>query len=165
MFGTSSLPLLPLVTALAVLATVARPSGDTAGNDVDRLRWMAGCWELAARGRVTHEQWMAPAGGMMLGMSRTVVRDSVREYEHLRIETRAGVATYIAHPSGQATTAFAATHVSDSSVTFANPTHDFPQRIMYRRVGADSLVARIEGDRGGSVRGIDFPMRRMACAG
>ena len=163
MFGNRPLNVLRLLAALVVIPAAMRWAGDSRGGDVERLRWMAGCWELAARGRVIHEQWMAPAGGMMLGMSRTVVRDSVREYEQLRIETRNGVATYVAQPSGQAATTFAATHLSDSSVTFANPAHDFPQRIMYHRVGADSLIARIEGDRGGKLQGMTFPMRRAAC--
>ena len=36
---------------------------------------------------------------------------------------------------------------------------------MYRAIGADSLGARIEGVRGGTLRGIDFPMQRVRCAG
>jgi len=32
-------------------------------------------------------------------------------------------------------------------------------------VSADALVARIEGMRGGQLRGIDFPMRRVRCGG
>jgi uncharacterized protein DUF6265 len=53
--------------------------------------------------------------------------------------------------------------VSDSAVTFENPSHDFPQRIIYRRRGADSLLARVEGMRGGQLRGSDYPYRRVAC--
>jgi hypothetical protein len=49
--------------------------------------------------------------------------------------------------------------VSDSGFTVENPAHDFPQRISYRKRGADSLLARIEG----GTRDIDFPMRRVAC--
>ncbi|MGH8854313.1 MAG: hypothetical protein ACREWI_08545 [Telluria sp.] len=44
---------------------------------------------------------------------------------------------------------------------FENPAHDFPQRIIYRRVGDTGLHARIEG----KGKGIDFPMRRTACGG
>ena len=165
MFGSRSLHSMRVLALMAVFPLAARWACTQPARDVDRLRWMAGCWELVAGERVTHEQWMAPLGGLMLGMSRTVVRDSVREYEQLRIETRSGVATYVAHPSGQTTTAFAATSVTDTSVVFANPGHDFPQRIVYRRLGSDSLVARIEGDRGGTVRGMNFPMRRVACGG
>jgi hypothetical protein len=38
--------------------------------------------------------------------------------------------------------------------------HDFPQRVIYRRRGADSLLARVEGMRGGQLRGLDYPYRR-----
>ena len=101
----------------------------------------------------------------MLGMSRTLVRGTAREFEFLRIVLRDSVPTYLAQPGGGAPTAFAAVLVSDTAVLFANPSHDFPQRIVYRKVGADSLVARIEGDQGGQVRGMNFPMKRVACVG
>lgn len=136
-----------------------------AGDGVGRLGWLAGCWELRAGARLTHEQWMAPLGGLMMGMSRTVVRDTTREFEYLRIEVRAGSVAYVARPSGQTETVFPAATVSDSLVIFSNPEHDFPQRIIYRPRGTDSLVARIEGNRNGQVRGIDFPMRRTGCSG
>jgi len=58
---------------------------------------------------------------------------------------------------------FASIAVSDTAVTFENPTHDFPQRVMYRRAGRDSLVARVEGQRRGTVRGVDCPYRRVEC--
>lgn len=151
-------------------AMVALGSGAPAGlagqqgpSEVGALAWMAGCWRLEARGRITEEQWMAPRGGLMLGMSRTVVRDTAREWEHLQIGPRDGRLVYVARPSGQAETMFPVESLADSGVTFGNPAHDFPQRIRYRPIGADSLVARIEGQQGGRTRGIDFPMRRVAC--
>lgn len=149
---------------VAMLVFVAR-SSEAQDLSVQRAGWLAGCWEMTAPGRVTNESWMAPKGGLMMGMSRTVVRDSAREFEHLRIETRAGKAAYVAHPSGQAETAFPATTATDTLLVFSNPAHDFPQQISYRRVNKDSLVARIEGPRGGQIRGINFPMRRVGCVG
>ena len=68
-----------------------------------------------------------------------------------------------AEPSGQAPADFEASAVSDSLITFENPAHDFPQRVIYRRRGSDSLIARIEGTRNGRVRGVDFPYARAAC--
>lgn len=41
--------------------------------------------------------------------------------------------------------------------------HDFPQRIIYRRLADSSLQARIEGKRVGKLQGVDFPMRPPAC--
>jgi len=153
-----------IVAAIVALAAVRGAVSPPAAS-IERLAWLAGCWEVRAGARVTHEQWMAPLGGTMMGMSRTVVRDSTREWEHLRIESRADKIVYITHPSGQTMTEFAGEVVTDTLVVFTNPAHDFPQKIMYRVTSPDSVVARIEGTRNGQVRGINFPMRRAACGG
>jgi hypothetical protein len=100
----------------------------------------------------------------MIGGSRTVVGGVARQFEHLRISARGDTLVYTALPSGQSQTDFRSTAVSSTEVAFENRAHDFPQVIRYRRTGADSLVARIEGPgSGGSVRGIDFPMKRVGC--
>jgi hypothetical protein len=154
--------LISLAATVGVLA--AAPSQSSVQrDDIATLAWLAGCWEQRTGPRITQEHWMAPAGGMMLGLNRTVVRDTTRAWEYLAIAERDGRLVYTAKPSGQAETSFTSAFVSDTLVRFENPTHDFPQRIIYRRVGSDSLLARIEGPRGGEMRGIDFPMRRVAC--
>lgn len=132
---------------------------------IQRAAWLSGCWELRARDRVTVEMWMPPAGGTMLGASRTTIAGNVREFEFLRLRTDGTTLVYVALPSGQKETEFRGAHASDTLLVFENPAHDFPQRVMYRRRGADSVVARIEGSgRDGGSRGIDFPMRRVNCA-
>jgi len=159
------------VAAIAALAIVLLPVGVHAqaasanADPVAPLAWMAGCWEVRTATRVTEEQWMRPAGSSMLGMSRTVAGGALREWESLRVAVVQGRVTYIATPSGQRETPFAATVVSDTLAAFENPTHDFPQRIAYRRIGNDSLVARISATQGGKERGMDIPMKRVRCGG
>jgi hypothetical protein len=131
---------------------------------LERLGWLAGCWQRSSGRRVVEEQWMRPRAGLMLGAGRTVDGDSVVEFEQVRLHERGGRLVYAAAPFGQPPAEFESAVVSDSVVTFENPAHDFPQRIIYRRLGADSLVARIEGVRGGKVRGVDFAYRRAACS-
>ena len=48
-------------------------------------------------------------------------------------------------------------------MVFENPTHDFPQRVIYRLDDAGVLRARIEGLVAGKPRAEDFPMRRVRC--
>ncbi|MDX2183176.1 MAG: DUF6265 family protein, partial [Gemmatimonadaceae bacterium] len=134
-------------------------------DEVSRLGWLSGCWELRTATRVTHEQWMSPLGGALIGMSRTVAGGALREFEYLRITRVADTLRYTAMPGGQRETRFTATQLTDSSVAFANPTHDFPQQIEYRRRGQDSLIATISGVAGGHRRAIPFAMRRTACSG
>jgi len=49
-------------------------------------------------------------------------------------------------------------------VVFENLQHDFPQRVGYKRDG-DALLAWIEGPRNGQTRRIEFPYRKVGCAG
>jgi hypothetical protein len=140
-------------------------SAQQASAPLRQLSWIAGCWrQTSGNGnRVVDEQWMSLRGGTMLGMSRTVHGDSLLELEFLQILEQSSRVVYHAQPSGQRPADFVAQAVSDTLVVFENPQHDFPQRIIYRRRGADSLIARIEGTRNGKTRGIDFPYARVSC--
>lgn len=158
--------ILAIATATPALAqTAASPSATSPNDDIATLQWLAGCWAQRAPGRLTEEQWMAPAGGTMVGMSRTVVRDTTRSWEFLRIARVADRLAYVATPSGQAETVFPLVTLSDTLVAFENPRHDFPQRIVYRRASADSVVATISGTVNGRTRGSAFPMARSRCGG
>lgn len=150
-----------VVTCILITAAAAGLGGQT----MQPPAWLAGCWELRSGNRESLEMWMPPAGGLMLGASRTIVGGAVREYEQVLIKTDGGKLVYTATPSGQQTASFTSVNVTDTSFTVENLQHDFPQRITYRRRGADSLIARIEGPgRGGTgTRGVDFPMRRTTC--
>jgi uncharacterized protein DUF6265 len=153
-----------MMLPVAVVAAIAGlSSAATQAAPLDRLRWLGGCWELRRGPRVTFEMWMLPEGGMMLGASRSVVNGVVREVEQLRLSLRGDTLVYTALPSGQQETEFKAVIVSDSGFAVENPAHDFPQRIIYSRRGADSLLARIEGPGQGGTRGIDYPMKRVSC--
>lgn len=55
--------------------------------------------------------------------------------------------------------------IEPDSVVFAAPEHDYPQIVGYRRSGADSVVAWIDGTSGGKPRRIEFSYRRVACSG
>ena len=75
---------------------------------------------------------------------------------------------YVAIPSDQQQTAFrldgTTTDDKDTIFTFANPQHDFPQRITYRRGTEGWLYATIEGKLKGEDRKVIYPMRRIDCA-
>jgi hypothetical protein len=114
---------------------------------LEALAWMAGSWAASDGERRTEEHWTGPAGGMMLGLHRDVARGE-GSYEFLRIaETPTGV-VYLASPQGREPTPFPLVEISAARAVFANPAHDFPQRILYWLEGGD-LCAAVEGDQGG----------------
>jgi hypothetical protein len=150
--------------SFVVMACVLAASTVTAQQlTIDRVAWLQGCWR-STRGEATvEEQWMAPRGGTMLGMGRTVRGSKLVEYELVLIKEQEGRLAYEAHPSGQSTATFMATTASDSGIVFENPQHDFPQRVGYRRNGADALEAWIEGQANGKSRRVDFSYQRAPC--
>ena len=85
------------------------------------------------------------------------------EYELVLITARDGRLAYEAHPSGQSSATFLSTSVSDAHVVFENPEHAFPQRVGYRRDGANGLAAWIEGQADGQSRRVDFSYQRARC--
>jgi hypothetical protein len=130
---------------------------------LDRVAWLHGCWQSTGSPVVVEEQWMAPRGGTMIGMGRTVRDGRTTEYELVVLKEQEGRLAYEAHPSGQPSAVFLSSEVTDASVVFENAEHDFPQRVGYRR-SESGLAAWIEGTVKGQTRHIDFNYARVACA-
>jgi len=129
---------------------------------LNRLGWLAGAWRVEKNGRLIEEQWMAPAGGVMLGMSRTVAKGKVTEYEFMQIrEGPGGDLYYVAQPSRQKEAAFKLLTQAESAVVFENKEHDFPQVIGYLLQPDGALLAFIEGPKAdGGTRRVEFLYRR-----
>jgi hypothetical protein len=150
---------------MMILAAAIAGFAQSKAYSLEKFGFMAGCWESAGgKDRTMSEQWMKPAGGMMMGMGRTTSGGKAVDYEFMRIEQRGEDVFFIAQPKANATeTPFKLIRLDENSAVFENPGHDFPQRVMYRLTKEGSLAARIEGTVQGKAKGIDFPMVRVAC--
>lgn len=102
-----------------------------------------------------------------MGLGRTIRHrpsgDTTTNYEFTRILERSGKLVFVAQPSGQKLAEFNEETLTDSSVTFSNPAHDYPQSVSYARRGTDSLYARTDGNIGGKNRRIEFVYVRHSC--
>lgn len=128
-----------LILSLAVLASAA-PS-----PTLSDLSWLAGTWKGRSAEAEMEEVWLAPRGGLMLGLHRDVAGEKAVSFEHLRIEAKDGTLVYTSSPNGLPPTAFRLKSMEARKVVFENPTHDFPQRILYWSASPRELCARIEG--------------------
>ena len=111
-------------------------------------------------------------GGLLLGVSHTVMGGKSQGYEYLRIEPRPDGIYYIALPSDGKEDDFKFVGKTvdtegdrnDEIFTFENPSLEFPRRIVYRRATGGWLFAQVEGKVNGADRQVIYPMRRIDCA-
>jgi hypothetical protein len=148
----------------AIIVVVASGVLLSQSAGIDRAKWLQGCWELSAPNRTVEESWTLPKGGSMIGVSRTIRDGKLAEYELIVLREQGAQLAYVAHPSGQPPATFLSTRVTDAELVFENPAHDFPQQIGYRLDG-NALLAWISGSRNGQPRRVEFPYKRVKCAG
>ncbi len=122
------------------------------------VAWLAHNWAIDPKPVAIEERWTPPAGGAMLGVSRTIKGDRMVAFEFLRIVERDGGLIYIAQPDGRPPTEFVLTSLSKQDATFENPVHDFPKMIRYALSGDGRLEARVSD---GKQSGETFVFKRM----
>jgi hypothetical protein len=147
------------------------PAQPAEESPVAPLAWLEGCWTSNVNRREVREQWLPLRGNLMLGMSHTVVQGKTQDYEYLRIESRPDGVYYVALPSGQNATSFKYEGMTvvtmgdrnDDAFVFANPSLEFPQKIVYRRATQGWLYASVVGKVAGKDKEVIYPMRRTNC--
>ena len=112
------------------------------------LAFLKGAWEGSAGAMKFEERWTEEAGGLMLGVARTIKGDRAVAFEFLRIEFRQDGVFYVAQPGGRPKTEFKLTASDGQSATFENPEHDHPKLIRYSRGADGSLKAELDGAEG-----------------
>jgi hypothetical protein len=131
--------------------------------DVNQLTWITGCWSMQQGPLTIEERWTPPVGGQMMAVARTIRTAKVVAREFIVIDTEADGIYYSPRiGTKDAAVRFKLTTQTATEVIFENPTHDFPQRILYRKT-ADGLTARIDGMDKGKARAEDFPMKSVPC--
>ncbi len=149
----------------------AAPSPPAQESPLAPLAWLEGCWTSNVNKREVREHWLPLRGNLLLGMSHTVVQGKTQDYEYLRIESRPDGVYYVALPSGQNATSFKYEGMtvvtmgdrSDDAFVFANPSLEFPQKIVYRRATQGWLYASVSGKVAGNDKEVTYPMRRTDC--
>jgi hypothetical protein len=129
-----------------------------------KLEKLSGLWQTNNSETDLYEQWSKAKGNTMYGKSYTMNGTDSIVYERVEIRKEGEDVFYIPTVKDQNNNqpvSFKLVSSTDSSFTFENKQHDFPQRVIYRFVGKDSLVGRIEGNNKGEDQSQEFYYRRV----
>lgn len=133
---------------VSIIAAALALSARANANAAELPDWLTGEWQQERGSRWTEEVWTLPRGGVMIGIGRSGSGESLKSWEVMRIVRGAdGSLALHAAPEGGAATVFPLVELGVRDISFANPAHDYPQRIRYWREGRLLMAetARMDG--------------------
>lgn len=130
------------------------------GQQTSNVDWLVGEWKLTLKNNKTFiESWVKSGDSLYVGESKMVAADSsITPKETIRLQLNADGWHYQPTAFGQNDNQevdFKVIFISGSEFIAENPSHDFPQRIQYRRI-VDRLYASVEGKNGEKYGKINF---------
>lgn len=133
-------------------------------NDIKKAGWLIGIWENKTQRGSLFEAWSQLNENEFSGKSYMVKDKDTMVFETIRLLQEKEQLFYIPvvkNQNGGQPVRFALKSISENSLVFENPAHDFPQVISYTRIAPDSLLAEISGTRNGQPRSQRFPMKKV----
>ena len=155
-----------MATILWLLGACGNKSEAAAASydHIKNIEWLAGDWQSVLAGRGPSESWKKINDSTLAGKAIFVVEKDTVFSEGLNLEERNHQLLYVPTVKDQNNNqpvTFTLTSLSQTEWVFENPAHDFPQKITYKRMGNDSIVAGISGIDRGQPRTEVFAMKRV----
>lgn len=107
-----------------------------------------GTWVMHSKVATTCEEWKVRSADLLSSRSYRIKGKDTTQLETVELSQKGNEVYYTSTVPDQnhaKPVAFKLIDAGNNQFTFSNPAHDFPQRIVYRFVGKDSLHAWIEG--------------------
>ena len=127
------------------------------------LSWLIGRWrQQESSGAYSDEIWSKASGEALVGAAHTIQNGDTVWSEQLEIKVAEnGEVVYYANvPENDGPVGFKMISIAPYTVTFENPEHDFPWKIVYTLSG-NNLHVRIAGYRDGQAAANDLNMVRV----
>ena len=154
-----------VVAALMLCAiSCEKKEESTPYETLGKASWLIGEWQnRLPQGQLT-EIWTKDNDSTYSARSYFVkTAGDTLHLEAITLEEKASGVLYTPTVQGQNNNqpvSFKMTSSDENSMTFENPQHDYPSKIVYRRISADSIVAEISGVQRGQPSSESYPMGR-----
>lgn len=128
-----------------------------------KAEWLLGNWENNTSEGNFSENWKKVNDSVFHGDSYFAKDGDTVFAETVVLDQISGNMAYtvtVPSQNDEKPVRFEMTSVNENQVTFENPAHDFPNKISYRKITNDSIVAEISGNMGNKQESQKFPMKR-----
>jgi len=132
-------------------------------DKIEKMNWLVGHWENKMPEGTLTESWKKENDSTYSGDSYFINPKDTVHFESIRLTQKDEELIYTATVPGQNNDEpvdFKLTSDAENTFTFENPAHDYPQKITYKKVDENNLVATISGKQQGKDSQESYPMKR-----
>ena len=134
-------------------------------EDLLYLTWLKGEWKSITHDKVMLEKWKFVDDSTLVGSSYLLQKKDTILSEEMAIKMRNSKLYFSAQimneDSSYTETLFEVKKLEENKIEFENLLNEFPQNIVYAKIGKDSLLAYISGNYRGQYNRINFPMKKQ----
>ena len=150
---------------LLLLTLVACKNQETTEKEkIKATTWLLGNWESKSAEGSLKENWKQENDSTFSATSYFINAKDTVHFETIRLQQVGEQLTYTATIKGQNNdkpVAFPLLSQTDKQVVFENLKNDYPQKITYTKVTADSIVAQISGKLLGKQSSEQFGLKKI----
>ncbi len=131
---------------------------------LEKMNWLVGQWEnTTAEGHLT-ETWNKVNDSTFTGQTYFIINKKDTVHNESIVLTQVGddliYRPIVKGQNNDEPVDFKLTSEAENTFSFENPKHDYPQKIVYKKVNDKSLVATISGKQQGKPSTESYPMQR-----
>jgi hypothetical protein len=133
-------------------------------KDTDSPEWLLGSWHNTTTNLDTQEHWEKVDATVFNAESFIIAQKDTIFYEHVNLVKTSKGWDYIVtvrNQNKEKPVTFSSTYIGSDLLVFENPKHDFPNRIEYKKIAEDSIVATIFSTQKGKPVSEIFPFKKM----
>lgn len=153
-----------IVSVIYVLFLSCQPSADKKFEQLEKMNWLVGQWENKMSEGILTETWTKKNDSTFSGTTYFIINKNDTVHSETIILTQLkDELIYSPTVKGQnndKSVDFILTSNVENSFVFENPKHDYPKKIVYKKVDENSLVATISGIEQGKQSTESYPMKK-----
>lgn len=164
---TNSIPMKSKTVFLSVVSFFCLMScqnkSDKKFDKLEKMSWLVGSWEQKLPEGTLVESWKKENDSTFTGTSYFVKEKDTMHSESVVLTQMKEDLFYIPTVIGQNNdepVSFKLTSDTENTFTFENPAHDYPQKITYKKVNDDNMLASISGKQLEKVTSESYSMKR-----
>lgn len=151
-----------LILLLLVIVSCKNSDSDKF-EKIKAANWLLGNWKNKSADGTLTENWKKVNDSTFQAESYFIKEKDTLHFESITLQQKGEELTYSAAVKGQNNdkpVAFKLTTATEKQIVFENLKHDYPRKISYTQITADSLVAKISGIQQGKPSSEQFPMKK-----